>query len=399
MPSWAMAAIFLAVLICLFHFRSTTYHGKLLSHCLHHPRECADWRLGWMGRPALPLSAVRSLLVVGMPSSGTMQMSTELRRLGLEVAHEVQDSTAGPCRDGTVSWMGVLRYQPPNARTVEELCEKPRDGSWGPANIQAVRACTVRRNTAVWDECWRRECRRIATSEIGCAVRAASATDGAAAGAGCPTPFRTTLLQVRHPLRTIESAVAAFCHGRDDGHAAAHSTMTQTLGVVLSGGALSGGALRGGLHSNGGNATAHECTRRLAWSWVRYHAAILPHADGWYRVEDTPPCMVLRQAGVLPPVPPHAPPSQLPAAAVSAASSSLVPPHILASVAHACHNDDAKDAASGKWRSINASHGAINRRNRKGARISIELVRRASGVAIAREMAELARTFGYGELQ
>ena len=98
-------------------------------------------------------------------------------------------------------------------------------------------------------------------------------------------------------------------------------------------------------------------------------------------------------------MPPHAPPSQQPAAAVSAASSSLVPPHILASVAHACHNDDAKDAASGKWRSINASHGAINRRNRKGARISIELVRRASGVAIAREMAELARTFGYGELQ
>ena len=50
-------------------------------------------------------------------------------------------------------------------------------------------------------ECWTRECEAVVRTTWGCAARER----------GCTMPFARTLLQVRHPLRTLESLAVKFC--------------------------------------------------------------------------------------------------------------------------------------------------------------------------------------------
>ena len=87
---------------------------------------------GWLGRPALPLSGKRTLLIVGTMGSGTTQRAHELRALALEVGHEASDSREALCRDATVSWAHGMRFVgaglSPAQRelVVSGLCSGPR---------------------------------------------------------------------------------------------------------------------------------------------------------------------------------------------------------------------------------------------------------------------------------
>uniref|UniRef100_A0A6U2SY92 Uncharacterized protein n=1 Tax=Leptocylindrus danicus TaxID=163516 RepID=A0A6U2SY92_9STRA len=80
--------------------------------------------------------------------------------------------------------------------------------------------CSLRQS---WDACWKNECKNMLKREWGCALRRKiSSTGDDDYGSdkkhnACDTPFQKNLLQVRHPLRTMESLVAKFCIGGVEG--------------------------------------------------------------------------------------------------------------------------------------------------------------------------------------
>eukprot|EP01043_Picozoa_sp_COSAG02_P012019 COSAG02_NODE_455_length_21984_cov_4.049760_5_plen_447_part_00 len=246
-----------------------------------------------LGRAALPLSAERQLLIVGTMGSGTTQMSHDLSLLGLEIAHESSDSCETRCRDGTVSWAHGLQYlklEPTDVRSaaVDRLCSKPRFAVWsssfydGSQGFNGGRAC-LRARGHYWDACWADECKRVASQELGCALNSSKQ--------GCTSPFAHTLLQVRHPLKTIGTLVAAFCNGSDTAKSARESTQLDTIDVLLPPPNASVAPL---VKASGGG----QCSLRFGWYWVQYIKMMLPHVEHWYRVEDTPPCRVLMLGGV-----------------------------------------------------------------------------------------------------
>jgi hypothetical protein len=246
-----------------------------------------------LGRAALPLSAERQLLIVGTMGSGTTQMSHDLSSLGLEFAHESSDSRETRCRDGTVSWAHGLQYlelEPAAVRSaaVGRLCSKPRFAVWsssfydGSRGHDGGRAC-LRAPGHYWDACWADECKRVASQELGCALNSSNQR--------CTSPFAHTLLQVRHPLKTIGTLVAAFCNGSDTADLARASTQLDTIDALLPPPNASVAPL---VKASGGG----QCSLRFGWYWVQYIKMMLPHVENWYRVEDTPPCKVLMLGGV-----------------------------------------------------------------------------------------------------
>ncbi|EOD08076.1 hypothetical protein EMIHUDRAFT_249220 [Emiliania huxleyi CCMP1516] len=341
------------------------------------------------GRPALPLSAERALLVVGTPSSGTTQMTKALRELGLQVAHENSDSIGTVCRDGTVSWIhGALRFSEigdgsERASLVGALCARPRPNSLGPWRIDGGAwgnglSCAVRGTP--WGPCWQAECERVLRREIGCA------RGGGGGSPRCTSPFRATLLQVRHPLHTIASMLAAYCHGQDTAAAADASLMLDTAALLFPPPAAprSREAARGNetacrrppgrrasLRACGGRrrrrhakataeaeeAAAGECSRRIGWFWVQYNARMLSlrPPPRVYRVEATSACDVLRLAG-----------------------------------------DEARTRRGGGGHG--QTHGTVNVRNGRGGsrrlEVTLDSLRRADA-ALAAEVASLAGRFGY----
>ena len=221
--------------------------------CMSSPFTC--WGTSRLsGRPALQLSSPRALLVIGAPSSGTTQMARELTLLGLEIGHEVSDPIGAVCRDGTVSWVhAALRYaafrsEEEREMTVLKLCSRPRPSCYNAAMIDGGRfggglKCIVRGNPP-WDLCWQNECLRVTRRELGCAASslAAASADGELGGdasspsvdtGNCTTPFERAVVQVRHPIRWIESAVSHFCQGRDDAVSARSTIMLDTLSLLF----------------------------------------------------------------------------------------------------------------------------------------------------------------------
>ena len=152
-------------------------------------------------RAPVRVATPRAVLIVGTQSSGTTQMSAELGKIGLEVAHETSDAQWEFARDGTISWLHALRFMPGRADLAftTAFCSRFRrsmgfhPAMFGPPEL----GCSYRKT---WDDCWRSQCGVIARREWGCA-RSGS----------CETPFETSLLQLRHPLRTMESLAAKFC--------------------------------------------------------------------------------------------------------------------------------------------------------------------------------------------
>ena len=209
---------------------------------------------GFLRSPVATDSA-RQLLIVGTQSSGTTGTADGLQRLGLEVSHESSDATWSFARDGTVSWLHGLRFlrRPSDvedhAASISALCATFRPSmGFHPAMFRVPRrGCSYR---SKWDGCWRAECIDIVAAEWGCAL--------AEGGARCETPFAASLLQVRHPLRTIESLAVKFCPSLDN---AAHPHLSAFLRAILP--------------EAGRPAGAGSCLETMGWFWARYNAAML----------------------------------------------------------------------------------------------------------------------------
>jgi len=262
-------------------------------------------------RAPLAVSSPRQMLIVGTQSSGTTEMASNLQALGLEVAHESSDTLWSFARDGTVSWLHMLRLMPGAAAedTLVEICRSSRRNmGFHPAMFRTPRrGCSYRQE---WDTCWRRECLELIDEEWGCASRTADSATAPkrpggwrkaarrAAGIGsaaafdtspssgtCETPFARTLLQVRHPLRVAESLSVKFCEGLDS---EPHAHLRAFLRALWPGHPWD----------------ALGCAATAAWYWTLYNEAMLAaHRAGtihsWYRVEQSSACAVAQEAGFL----------------------------------------------------------------------------------------------------
>lgn len=177
-------------------------------------------------RPAVRVTDPRQVLVVGSISSGTTQVSHDLKnKLGLEIGHENSEASWSFVRDGTVSWFHGIRYIPRPGIDTDEF-EKD-EAEKGQALFQSVvnhlcyqlhpnmgfhpfmfrdGKCSLRQK---WESCWRDECKDVLNIEWGCGLSERSANTGG--NRTCLTPYQKVLHQVRHPLRTIESLVTKFC--------------------------------------------------------------------------------------------------------------------------------------------------------------------------------------------
>ncbi|KAI2510075.1 hypothetical protein MHU86_4369 [Fragilaria crotonensis] len=178
---------------------------------LQHPEYLG---VGWL-RPAVGLTEERQFLIVGTMSSGIDHVAKELVQnfQGLEVIPEASDAWWYFARDGTVSWFHGIRFlRPPKTlEPVANFCFN-FTGHMGfhPTNYRSNSGCSSR---SKWDRCWAKECILLVDREWGCAV----GSNDELFGKSCETPFRKTLHQVRHPLRTVESLVTKFCVGGIDG--------------------------------------------------------------------------------------------------------------------------------------------------------------------------------------
>lgn len=335
------------------------------------------------GRPN-SLSALRQLLILGTMGSGTTATAQALSKLGVEVAHESSDSLVNLCRDGTVSWAHALRYLVIAAdrreSTVSHLCSNARHGAFHHLMFDGGAlgggfGCTAR--GTMWDSCWENECLRVMRRELGCAALSPS---------NCTTPFTRALLGVRHPLRTIESNIVSFCRGGDDSSEAAMSIQLDTYNVLMPPPPRPAHA----------NATASsrrtdrtftgdgECARQFGWWWVRYIRLVRPVAFATYRVEDTPPCAILKLGGVLP-------------ADSAAPPASAVPPSTVELARAKC----AAAAVGGRPRRGTAAHGSVNHRNGAHGHAPLRITfrsLRAVDAQLAAAVSDLARELGYAHV-
>ncbi len=404
--------------------------------CAGSPSACYQLS-SWSGRPAMPLDGARQLLVLGTLGGGTTATAAGLVSLGLQVKHESSDSLANLCRDGTVSWAHMSRFLDVTTAErdamVTRLCSKARHHAWSAMMFDggafgAGHECTAHSSgDRWWDSCWAAECRRVATREIGCAVRA---------GGSCTSPFARVLLQVRHPLRTVESNVAAFCRGHDSTGSARRSLQLDTLEVLLgvppprpmlsmtptpsahSRGAAAGPLLAAGRRLTGQRLAARhvrpsgsplaspnngterapldgECSRRFGWFWVRLVRLLLPQVEAIFRVEDTSACAVLRLAGVLP-----MPSAQTPSAL--ALPRSLVPSDVAMSALAQCKADASRGVNASTTKCDSCSHrqhGTINHKNgAKAGHAAVTLSYRsvhAVDPELSRQLVALAQELGY----
>jgi hypothetical protein len=163
---------------------------------------------GGLVRPAVGLTGERQLLIVGTISSGTVQVTSSLyRQFQLEVVHEAADTRWYFARDGTVSSFHGIRFLPRQApQVMATLCLNYTEKmGFHPTMYRSNSGCS---SFSKWDNCWARECLLLLDQEWGC---------GLADQPYCETPYRKTLHQVRHPLRTVESLVSEFCVGGING--------------------------------------------------------------------------------------------------------------------------------------------------------------------------------------
>ena len=240
-------------------------------------------------RPAVALSDPRQVLIVGTMSSGTSQVADDLKKhFGLEMGHENSETLWNFVRDGTVSWFHGIRFldKPSNfTHTTEQLCSGmiPHMG-FHPRMFRDDSSCSVREK---WSACWKRECTRVLEREWGCAQRDVTEGDEFhAAVQGCISPFQTTLHQVRHPLRTVESMVVKFCIDGIDGKLQppfvkfANALFGETLG--------------------GQDFAELSCIEGTTHYLLEYTKGLM-QVDGVrrYQVETTSPCDVLEMAGFL----------------------------------------------------------------------------------------------------
>lgn len=254
-------------------------------------------------RPAVSFTDPRQVLIVGTISSGTSQVSADLKgKLGLEIGHENSETSWSFVRDGTVSWFHGIRYLPrPGIDTddmgtahgeslfrsvTEELCQELMPNMGFHPFMFRNGNCSLRQK---WDNCWKQECKNIIEQEWGCGLRSRqknSADGDGGVKVGCETPYRKSLLQVRHPMRTVESLVTKFCIGGVEGKVQpAFLTFTSALFPQH-------------------NFRDMSCIEVAGYYVVEYNNAILSanergYLDARYQVEEATPCVVARLAGFM----------------------------------------------------------------------------------------------------
>ena len=226
-------------------------------------------------RPPVSVSSLRQLLVVGTQSSGSTEMVNNLSSLGLEIGHEDQETTWSFTRDGTVSWIHILRFLPgrPSSFSIGKFCNGAK-GNLGfhPAMFRLPRRkCSYR---SEWDACWSAECTEIITETWGCALEGT-----------CETPFATSLLQVRSPLSTMSSLVVKFCPSLSEKPHAHFLDIMEGL--------FPDHPWR-----------SFSCLHAVAEYWTLYNEVSLSALSkgalqGWYKREDTGACDVVELAGFL----------------------------------------------------------------------------------------------------
>ena len=180
---------------------------------------------------------------------------------------------------------------------------------------------------------------------------------------------------MRHPLATIASGVRGFCDG-----GLANSTpnaLVEKIRAVVP-------ALPGRRQS---------CAAVFASFWAAYYQQAVEAADGWYRVETTPPCQVARAAGLVLSPGVQCQPVAEAITFASAGRNRTRTAHESAAVmavrqARSPRGESAAGAA--------AAHGRSNRHNRDGFAISYEEIERLhGGVHLAAQLRALAVRFGY----
>ena len=148
---------------------------------------------------------------------------------------------------------------------------------WHPALFRApALGCSYR---STWDKCWSAECAGIVTREWGCAARGT-----------CETPFDVALLQLRHPLRTMESLAAKFCPPTTTSRARSNRP-TSTFS-----------RLAAALWPERTDWNASGCVDAVGWYVALYTRDMLAAKDAGFiadafRVEETYPCEVANARG------------------------------------------------------------------------------------------------------
>lgn len=209
-------------------------------------------------RPAITEYTERQLLVVGTMGSGTTQVAHELHQHVMEVAHEAADASHYFCRDGTVSWFHGFRYLT-HAVDIPTLCRLPKMG------IDA-RMFTHNQTTS---------CVHVLLEEWNCVQRKS-----------CPTPFRYTLWQTRHPLRTMESLVVKFCDGTSLENGVVHPAFLQ---------------LNQALFPHVKDWEKASCVEAAGMYILEYSKVLLEAGIPRYAVEDTSLCSIAKMAGLTDP--------------------------------------------------------------------------------------------------
>mmetsp|Transcript_21382 Transcript_21382/g.35379 ORF Transcript_21382/g.35379 Transcript_21382/m.35379 type:complete len:425 (-) Transcript_21382:109-1383(-) len=252
-------------------------------------------------RHAVGLEEPRQLLIVGTMSSGTTQVAADLSsQLGLEVAHEASDTKWYFARDGTVSWFHVWRFlEPPMDRhtwvtSLKTLCgDYSKKMGYHPALFRSTSSC---RDNGSWNTCWARECMAYLEREWGCALTSHTR--------GCETPFATTLFQMRHPLRTMESLIVKFCvsHNGDLENSSVFLPFWQIVQAMFP-------SANSWLSEDGEDHNRiPTCVEATAIYTLEYYTSIFEasmkneHAIyAMYNVESTTPCEIAELAGFMDP--------------------------------------------------------------------------------------------------
>jgi len=149
--------------------------------------------------PSPKEEGMQRIAIIGMPGSGSVSLTRDLRRLGLDMTHESSDG-----KDGSVSWLHLSLY----VNTVSNSsCARFIRGGWHVQLIAPDVPCPSDNGEGHWTlvrkvrKCWLDQCQAALDRWAGCAAKG-----------NCPLPFLPKpQILIRHPLRTLESLAAGFC--------------------------------------------------------------------------------------------------------------------------------------------------------------------------------------------
>jgi len=245
-------------------------------------------------RPAVGITDLRQVLIVGSQSTGTVQTTSTLQSLfELEIGHEVSDTAWNFVRDGTISWFHGIRFLPPSEEKIQSfkaICENPKKNmGFHPAGYGPSK-CSYRIMNKNSDNCWKRDCYTILTKEWSCAHRNNNNNEitKGKLNNGCETNFVRTLHQVRNPLRTIESLAVKFCVDGLDNNTVSESFLSYA----------------GALFPTQHNFTDDSCIEAVGYFLYYYQNTMIEARSNnnniihnFYRIEDSTPCQIAELAG------------------------------------------------------------------------------------------------------